>query len=80
MRIIRNILLSLSNRPGGYSFRKLTAITILILIVYLHFNFITIETGITALLYDFIFILALLGLINMDKLVQAKYKGGNKVE
>lgn len=69
---------SLNNKQEGLSFRKLVSILMLFLVVYLHFRYIDLTNVLTALEYDLIFICSLLGLINLDKIIDMKY--GNKTE
>jgi hypothetical protein len=71
MEFIKNILDSLRNDNTGFSFRKILSILTMVLVAYLHFSYVDKVNILTALEYDLIFILVLLGLINIDKLIEA---------
>lgn len=73
MELKNNILDSLKNDNSGFSFRKIMALLGFILVVYLHIHYLDTTTVLTALLYDLVFILSLLGLINLDKFISEKY-------
>lgn len=75
-QFIINLFKSLNNKQEGLSFRKLVSILMLFLVVYIHIRYVDTTNCLTALEYDLIFVCALLGLINLDKIVDLKY--GNK--
>jgi len=72
-----NLLTSLTSKDEGFSFRKLASVVVLAMVVYLHVQYVK-ETNVTSfLLYDFGFIAVLLGLLNLDRFVQAKFGQNN---
>lgn len=78
MDLYTNTLLSLTSDDSGFSYRKLLSLIIVIMVVYLHTEFASSANVLNFLLYDFTFICVLLGLLNLDRFIQAKY--GSKEE
>ncbi len=68
-----NILLSLTGKDEGFSYRKVLSLVILGMAIYLHIHFASESNALSFLLYDFGFIAVLLGLLNLDRFVQAKW-------
>lgn len=77
---INNTLKSLTSKDEGFSFRKLASLVVMGLVVYLHIQYVKSENVISFLAYDFGFIAVLLGLLNLDRFVQAKFGGTNGAE
>lgn len=77
--IFNNTFQSLTSRDDGFSFRKLASVVILYMVVHLHTLYVNSTNVLTFLLYDFGFIAVLLGLLNLDRFIQAKW-GGDKSE
>lgn len=71
--LFNNTLLSLTSKDEGFSYRKIISLVVLGMAVYLHFHFATESNVLSFLLYDFGFIAVLLGLLNLDRFVQAKW-------
>ena len=74
---INNTLKSLTSKDEGFSWRKLGATVVLGLVVYLHTRYANSSNVLTFLLYDFGFIAVLLGLLNLDRFIEAKFGGKN---
>ena len=70
---INNTLKSLTTKDEGFSSRKLASVVILAMVVYLHITYVKSENVLSFLVYDFGFIAVLLGLLNLDRFVQAKF-------
>jgi len=73
---INNTLKSLTTKDEGFSFRKLASVVILAMVVYLHITYVKSENVVSFLAYDFGFIAVLLGLLNLDRFIQAKFGNG----
>lgn len=76
-----NFWKSFEVQRGGFSFRKVLAFIIMCLIIWLHFEYATEANFLNVLEYDFIAIMAFLGLINLDKYFLYKFsasKGGTE--
>jgi len=69
--MIKDLINSLKNNNDGFSFRKLMALLGFFLVAYMDFKYISSTNILDALIYHLIFILALLGLINLDKIIDA---------
>lgn len=66
-------LASLDNkRENGFSGRKLTALTTMALVVFIHLKYISKENAIEALMIDCGFILILLGIVTMQQITEFK--------
>jgi len=77
--IFLNIIESFNNKQNvGFSARKLTAFSFMLLIVYLHCRFINTDNLIEALLIDCGTLLMLLGIITMEQVI--KFKNGGEEE
>ena len=74
--LFNNTLKSLTSKDDGFSFRKLASLVVLGLVIYLHIKYVNNENVTSFLAYDFGFIAVLLGLLNLDRFVQARF-GGN---
>jgi hypothetical protein len=72
---INNTLKSLTSKDEGFSWRKLASSVVLGLVVYLHIKYVTSNNVLSFILYDFGFIAVLLGLLNLDRFIQAKFGG-----
>ena len=68
-----NFWKSFELKNGGFSFRKVLSFIIMCLIIWLHFTYVTNENFINVLEYDFLAIMAFLGLINLDKYFLYKF-------
>jgi len=68
-----NFWKSFEVQRGGFSFRKVLAFIIMCLIIWLHFEYATDANFLNVLEYDFIAIMAFLGLINLDKYFLYKF-------
>ena len=74
---LSKIIKSLDLTDDGFSFRKILSLISMCLIVYMHVEYVTSANVLSAILYDFGFICVLLGLLNLDKFIDATY-GGDK--
>ena len=70
--IFNNTFLSLTGKDEGFSFRKLSSLVVLGMVVFLHVKYVNNTNVLSFLAYDFGFIAVLLGLLNLDRFVQAK--------
>lgn len=77
--VFNNAVLSLTTKDEGFSFRKVISIIILGMTIFLHIKYANHDNVLSFLLYDFGFIAVLLGLLNLDRFVEAKW-GSNKEE
>ena len=77
---IKFTLKSLTSKEEGFSFRKLSSLVVLGLVIYLHVKYVNSENVLTFLLYDFGFIAVLLGLLNLDRFIQAKFGSSSSDE
>jgi hypothetical protein len=68
-----NFWKSFEIKAGGFSFRKVLSFIVMLLIIWLHFSYVTDENFINVLEYDFLAIMAFLGLINLDKYFLYKF-------
>jgi hypothetical protein len=76
IEFINNTLKSLNSKDEGFSWRKLGSTVVLSLVVYLHMKYANAANVLSFLLYDFGFIAVLLGLLNLDRFIQAKFGNG----
>lgn len=67
--------MSLTSKDEGFSWRKLGSTVVLALVAYLHKKYANSSNALTFLLYDFGFIAVLLGLLNLDRFISAKFGG-----
>lgn len=74
-KIIENIINSLNNTDSGFSARKLTAFSLMILIAYVHYKYVDLSNAIEAILIDLGGVLLLLGIITFEQIL--KFKNGN---
>jgi len=77
--IFSKLVKSLDLSDGGFSFRKLLSLVVICLVVYMHIHYVDGTNVLTAILYDFGFICVLLGLLNIDKFIDAKYGGAAEI-
>ena len=75
-KIIKNLINSLNNTDSGYSARKLTAFSLMILIAYVHYKYVDLSNAIEAILIDLGGVLLLLGIITFEQIL--KFKNGTK--
>lgn len=74
-KIIENLINSLNNTDSGFSARKLTAFSLMILIAYVHYKYVDLSNAIEAILIDLGGVLLLLGIITFEQIL--KFKNGN---
>ena len=74
---LSRVIKSLDLTDEGFSFRKILSLIVMGLVVYMHIAYVRESNVLSAILYDFGFICVLLGLLNLDKFIDAKY-GGDK--
>lgn len=76
--LFNNLFASLNNQEGGFSARKLTAFSLMILIAYIHYKYVDLSNAIEAILIDLAGVLLLLGIITFEQIL--KFKNGDKSE
>ena len=74
-KIFENLINSLNNTDSGFSARKLTAFSLMILIAYVHYKYVDLSNAIEAILIDLGGVLLLLGIITFEQIL--KFKNGN---
>lgn len=74
-KIIENLINSLNNTDSGFSARKLTAFSLMVLIAYVHYKYVDLSNAIEAILIDLGGVLLLLGIITFEQIL--KFKNGN---
>ena len=74
-KIFENIINSLNNTDSGFSARKLTAFSLMILIAYVHYKYVDLSNAIEAILIDLGGVLLLLGIITFEQIL--KFKNGD---
>src|SRR5574343_1270810 len=67
------LLASLDNSTDGYSARKLTALTLTICIVYIHWKYVDLTTAIDAMVVDLCGVLIALGIVTAEQLIRLKH-------
>ena len=72
-KVMEKFWSSFDSGPNGFSFRKLSSVVIMGCVIYIHYKYVSEQNAMTALLYDFGFICALLGLLNLDKFFELKF-------
>ena len=69
-KIIENLINSLNNTDSGYSARKLTAFSLMILIAYVHYKYVDLSNAIEAILIDLGGVLLLLGIVTFEQIIR----------
>lgn len=72
--MIKKLLNSLDNSSEGYSARKLTALTLTICIVYIHWKYVDLSIAIEAMIVDLVGVLVALGIVTAEQVI--KFKNG----
>ena len=75
-KIIENLINSLNNTDSGFSARKLTAFSLMVLIAYVHYKYVDLSNAIEAILIDLGGVLLLLGIVTFEQIL--KFKNGTK--
>ena len=75
-KIITNLIESLNTQDGGYSARKLTSFSLMVLIAYVHYKYVDLNNAIEAILIDLGGVLLLLGIVTFEQIL--KFKNGSK--
>ena len=68
--IIKNLINSLNNTDSGFSARKLTAFSLMILIAYVHYKYVDLSNAIEAILIDLGGVLLLLGIVTFEQIIR----------
>lgn len=76
-KIIKNLINSLNNTDSGYSARKLTAFSLMILIAYVHYKYVDLSNAIEAILIDLGGVLLLLGIVTFEQIIRFREGGSN---
>jgi hypothetical protein len=71
--ILENIINSFSNSKQGFSARKLTAFSFVIMAIYLHIKHVNNDNAVQALIVDACVILICLGIITAQNIIQFKH-------
>jgi hypothetical protein len=79
VKFIKDLVDSLSNQPGGFSLRKITALVTMICVVYIHKSYVDLNNAVSVVVYDMLFILLLFGVVTFDQLYKFK-TGGSSTE
>ena len=74
--ILDRLVKSLDLSDEGFSFRKLCSLITLGMVIYVHIKYINDANALNFVFYDFVFICVLLGLVNVDNFIAAKWGGG----
>ena len=69
-KIIENLINSLNNSDSGFSARKLTAFSLMILIAYVHYKYVDLSNAIEAILIDLGGVLLLLGSVTFEQIIR----------
>ena len=69
-KIIENLINSLNNTDSGFSARKLTAFSLMILIAYVHYKYVDLSNAIEAILIDLGGVLLLLGIVTFEQIIR----------
>ena len=78
--VLDRLIKSFDLTDEGFSFRKIMSLIVLILVVYIHIKFVDATNALNFTLYDFGFICVLLGLVNVDNFIAAKWGGKESPE
>jgi hypothetical protein len=63
---------SLKTDKGGFSFRKIMSGFVILMAIWLHYQFASIETVVSILVVDYTFIALLIGLVTASQIIELK--------
>lgn len=71
-KIFDKIVASLDNSKDGFSARKLTALTLTICIVYIHWKYVDLTIAVETLIVDLCGVLIALGIVTAEQIIKLK--------
>ena len=72
MKILNNILASFNTFEKGFSARKLSAFTLMVCIVYVHYKWVNHDNVAEVLIIDLCGVLILLGIVTAEQIIKFK--------
>ena len=71
-KIYDKLVASLDNSKDGFSARKLTALTLTICIVYIHWEYVDLSIAVETLIVDLCGVLIALGIVTAEQIIKLK--------